>query len=85
MIIHYFLKIDYLTFHPGASIDKDEKFCLDQIVKSLIECEDICKMGKTYLLLETTAGQGSNVGYKFEHLGYIIKKVKKSILEKFKE
>ena len=32
------------------------------------------KQGRTRLLLETTAGQGSCVGYLFEHLGYIIKK-----------
>ena len=39
----------------------------------------MAKKGPTRFLLETTAGQGSNVGYKFEHMAYIIKKVKGKI------
>ena len=73
------LEIDYLVFHPGSAVGSLEKDCLDTIVKNLISFKTEIKKGKTRLLLETTAGQGTNVGYKFEHLGYIIKKAKSSI------
>ncbi len=73
------LEIDYLTFHPGSRIDKEENECLDRISESLIDLAPHINKGRTMVLLETTAGQGSNVGYKFEHLGYIIKKVKPHI------
>lgn len=70
------LEIDYLTFHPGSSKTNTEDQCLKKIVESLLFLKTIIKKGKTKLLLETTAGQGTSVGYKFEHLGYIIKKTK---------
>lgn len=73
------LKIDYLIFHPGSHLTSTEKECLDTIVNSLLSFASELKKGKTRLLLETTAGQGTNIGYKFEHLAYIIKKVKNTI------
>lgn len=73
------LKIDYLNFHPGAAVGSTEQECLDTIVESLLELEDLAKEGKTRLLIEITAGQGTTVGYSFEHLGYIVKKVHKNI------
>jgi deoxyribonuclease-4 len=41
--------------------------------------ESIVSSGSTLLLLEATAGQGSSVGHRFEHLGYIIERVKSKI------
>ena len=73
------LKIDYLNFHPGAAVGSTESECLDTIAESLLELEDLSKEGQTKLVIETTAGQGTNVGYKFEHLHYIINKVHKQI------
>jgi deoxyribonuclease IV len=75
----YQLKIDYLNFHPGAAVGSTEEECLDTIAESLLELEPLANGGQTRLLIEITAGQGTNVGYKFEHLGYIIKKVQKKI------
>lgn len=75
----HLLKIDYLVFHPGSALKSSVEECLDTIVESLLHLSPIIKKGKTRLLLETTAGQGSNVGYKFEHLSYIIKKVQGKI------
>lgn len=74
------LQIDYLTFHPGSYTTSDEEKCLDTISDSLLSFQK-CFTKKKYpkILLETTAGQGTNVGYKFEHLAYIIKKVKNKI------
>ncbi len=75
----HLLKIDYLVFHPGSAVGSTQENCLDTIVESLLSFSSLIKKGSTHLLLETTAGQGTNVGYKFEHLDYIIKKVKNKI------
>ena len=71
--------ISYLNFHPGAALDSSEDACLDLIVESLDELSDLADKGPTRLLIETTAGQGSTVGYRFEHLSYIIEKLDKKI------
>jgi deoxyribonuclease IV len=73
------LQIDYLVFHPGSAVGGEEEDCLENIVESILSFEKELLKGKTKLLLETTAGQGRCVGYKFEHLDYIIKKVKNRI------
>lgn len=66
------LNITYLNFHPGAALKEGEEKCLDTIVTSLLSMEKEILQGETLLLLETTAGQGSCVGWKFEHLRYIL-------------
>lgn len=73
------LKIPYLNFHPGAYTTSSLEECLDTIVQSLLEVEDLVGKGNTKLLLETTAGQGTSVGHRFEHLGSIIDRVKGKI------
>jgi deoxyribonuclease IV len=70
------LNLSYLNFHPGAALTSSEEECLDLIAKSLLEMEKLAAKGDTILLLETTAGQGTNVGHRFEHLGAIIEQVK---------
>lgn len=68
------LALDKLNFHPGShlrEISEDE--CLDNISDSLNRVLD--KTSGVKLVLENTAGQGSNLGYKFEHLAYIIDKI----------
>jgi deoxyribonuclease-4 len=72
-------KLDFLNFHPGAATDASEEECLDQIVRSLEELEGLLAQGPTRLLLETTAGQGSSVGWRFEQLGYLIQRLHKKI------
>jgi deoxyribonuclease-4 len=64
------LDIPYLVLHPGSHLCAGEKKCLEQISKNL----DIVlnkTSGNTHILLETMAGQGTNVGYTFEHLDTI--------------
>lgn len=69
------LNIDFLNFHPGAAKHETAEQCLDRICESLLLMEPLISKGQTRYLLEATAGQGSAVGYRFEHLAYIIKKV----------
>lgn len=73
------LKIAFLNFHPGAAVSCPENECLDRIIESLLELAPLAAEGDTRLLLETTAGQGSAQGWKFEQLDYIISKVKNQI------
>lgn len=69
------LGIAFLNFHPGAALESSVEECLDRIVDSLVIFEDQIAKGSTRLLLEATAGQGSAVGNRFEHLAYIIEKL----------
>lgn len=68
------LGLDRLNFHPGSHLKQiDETVCLDRIAESMNRTLEITE-GVT-LVLENTAGQGSNLGWQFEQLGYIIDKV----------
>lgn len=68
------LGLKYLNFHPGSHVNEmSEEECLDRIAESLNYILD--KTSNVIAVLENTAGQGSNLGYKFEHLAYIISKV----------
>lgn len=68
------LGLDRLNFHPGSHLKKiSEEECLDAIAESMNYTLDRTKNVK--LVLENTAGQGSNLGWKFEHLAHIIDKV----------
>lgn len=73
------LKIDYLNFHPGAALTLSPEECMDRIVKNLLSLEKEIHKGKTLLVLEATAGQGTCIGHRFEELSYIIERVKGKI------
>jgi len=70
------LKISYLNFHPGAALKEEREECMDRIVESLLEAAPLVQDETTLLLLESTAGQGSTIGYRFDELGYIVDRVK---------
>jgi len=68
------LGIGKFLFHPGSHLRLiSEKECMDHIADSMNEA--IALTSNVTLILENTAGQGSNMGYKFEHLAYIISKI----------
>lgn len=73
------LGLSFVNFHPGAALDSSREESLDRIVESLLMVEEFLVDDSTELLLETTAGQGSGIGYRFEELGYIVKRVKDKI------
>ncbi len=84
------LGLELLNFHPGSHLVKvpkkdpeyDDKImeaeltCLDVISESLNMAIEATKGSKVKLVIENTAGQGTNLGYKFEHLAHIINGVK---------
>jgi deoxyribonuclease IV len=68
------LGLDRLNFHPGSHLNSiSEEECLDRIAESINIVLDKTK-GVT-AVIENTAGQGTNMGHKFEHLRYMIDKV----------
>ena len=70
------LTLDRLNFHPGSHLRKiSEEECLDNIAQTLNRVIDATPNSKVKLVIENTAGQGSNMGYRFEHLAHIISKV----------
>lgn len=69
------LGIPYIIFHPGSHLGKGEEWGLQTIIDSLLWAIDNSKESKVMLLLETTAGQGTNLGYQFEQLQYIMDKI----------
>lgn len=68
------LGLEMLNFHPGSHVNgHSEESCLDLIAESInLTLEQTS--GVT-AVLESTAGQGSNMGYLFEHLAHIIGKI----------
>lgn len=68
------LGIKLLNFHPGSHLRKiSEEECIARIAESINLTLEVTK-GVT-AVIENTAGQGSNLGYKFEHLSAIIEQV----------
>ena len=68
------LGLVYLNFHPGSHLKQiSEEACLDFIAENLNKALDVTT--GVSAIIENTAGQGSNLGYRFEHLAYLIDKV----------
>ncbi len=78
------LGLDRLNFHPGSHLVKMtkkekadetklgyiEEECLGRISQSLNSAMELTQ--NVILVIENTAGQGTNLGYKLEHLKYLI-------------
>ncbi len=83
------LGLDKLNFHPGSHLvkipkkdpDREEKIteaenhCLEVVATSMNLAIEATRNSNVKLVIENTAGQGSNLGYKFEHLAYIIERI----------
>jgi deoxyribonuclease-4 len=70
------LELPFLVMHPGAHLGAGEQAGLDKIVGSLDAVHTVLPKVKTKIALETTAGQGSCLGDKFEQIAYIIDNVR---------
>lgn len=69
------LDIPYVVAHPGAYTTSSEELGLMRIVQGLDEVHRQTPDAKAKILLETTAGQGSCLGCRFEHLAEILAQV----------
>lgn len=68
------LGLVYLNFHPGTHLKQmSETDCLSRISESINLA--LQQVSDVTAVIENTAGQGSNMGYRFEHLAQIIEQV----------
>jgi len=70
------LELPFLVLHPGAHLGAGDEAGLAKIVESIDHVFNALPKIKTRIALETTAGQGSCLGHRFEHLAYIIANVR---------
>ncbi len=83
------LGLQMLNFHPGSHLVKIAKkdpdyarklhaaeyHCLDVIAESMNRAIAATEGSSVKLVIENTAGQGTNLGYRFEHLAYLIERI----------
>ncbi len=65
------LGLPYVVVHPGSHMGAGEGVGIRRAAESLDAVFDATPDLQTKVLLETTAGQGQNIGYTFEHLSEI--------------
>lgn len=70
------LELPFLVLHPGAHLGAGEEAGLKKIVDSVDEVFRRIPKVRTKIALEITAGQGSCIGHRFEHLAQIIANVR---------
>jgi deoxyribonuclease-4 len=66
------LGLDGVVMHPGSYVTSSEDAGLQRIIHGLDEVHRRCPKFRTQFWLETTAGQGSSLGCRFEHLAAIL-------------
>lgn len=69
------LGIERLVFHPGSHMGEGEEAGLQRIATALTQIIDETADYGVRICLETMAGQGTNLGHRFEHLAYLLEKV----------
>jgi len=69
------LDIDFLVFHPGSHLGAGEKKGMKRISENVRNALMKIGEGKPRVLFETTAGQGSNLGYSFDQMSTMLEDV----------
>jgi deoxyribonuclease-4 len=69
------LALTDLVMHPGAHLEAGEDYALRRIAETLNRIISDTPSIATRFAIETTAGQGTNVGYRFEQIAQIIELV----------
>ena len=69
------LGVPFIVMHPGAHMGAGERRGLQRIVRSLNTIFRATRQSSVRIALETTAGQGTNLGHRFEHLAEIMEHV----------
>ena len=72
------LGVTNLIAHPGSHVGSGESEGIKTIAKSLNEVHKACPGYRVKVTLEITAGQGSNLGYRFEQIAHMIDATKES-------
>ena len=72
----HLLKIPNLVMHPGSHVGEGEESGMNRIAGNInILFDNLDADNSVSLLLECTAGQGTNLGYTFEQIAYLIDKI----------
>jgi len=66
------LGLAYLVAHPGAHVGAGDEFGLARVIQGIDEVHARCPGFAVKILIETTAGQGTTLGWKFEHSATIL-------------
>lgn len=66
------LGLEYLVTHPGSHVGEGEQKGIRRIAEAINEVHRQTDGHRVRIALETTAGQGTNLGYRFEHLRDIL-------------
>jgi len=69
------LDIEFLVFHPGSHLGAGEEKGMKRISENVRNILEKAGEGRPRVLFESTAGQGSNLGYTFEQLAKMTKDV----------
>ncbi len=69
------LGLAYVVTHPGAHLGEGEERGIARVVQSLDLVHGETAGARTRVLLETTAGQGTTLGWRFEHFAEILARV----------
>jgi deoxyribonuclease-4 len=69
------LAIDFVVLHPGAHVGTGEEAGLRRVSESLDEVLGKTRGASARILIENTAGQGTTLGHRFEHIGAILEGV----------
>jgi deoxyribonuclease IV len=70
------LGLAYVVMHPGAHTTSSEEQGIAKVVAAFDEVHSQTRGLKVVTLIETTAGQGSSLGWKFEQIASILGGVK---------
>lgn len=66
------LGLQYLVTHPGAHVGSGEEAGLARVIDGLNETARRTRGSAVVILLETTAGQGTTLGWRFEHIATLL-------------
>ncbi|MEO7994381.1 MAG: deoxyribonuclease IV [bacterium] len=72
------LRIPYLVMHPGAHMGEGEDAGVHRCADAFNKICSLTKGNPTQVLIENTAGQGTCIGYRFEHIAGILERVAES-------
>lgn len=72
------LEIPFLVTHPGSHLGKGEEWGVKRIAESISWLHEQTDGYAVKIALETTAGQGTNLGYRFEQIATMIERAEQS-------
>ncbi len=70
------LGLSYLVTHPGSHVGSGEEAGLARVIAGYEEVHARCNGFGVRVLIETTAGQGTALGHRFEHIGTILQRAR---------